>query len=110
MANTFLISLVIGFVLRQVAKFKDQTDWVKVKADMDVRVRLLMPGTWFDDDAQGLADFVLAGCIQVLGDSKTLEMLLKLLATENYNGAYATLKDLLLKVWDPEHVASKALA
>ena len=34
----WIISLVVGFVLRQIAKFSESTDWQKVKADVFTRI------------------------------------------------------------------------
>jgi len=47
----FLIRLAITFVVRQLAKFGRDTDWDKVKVDLDQRVRKLVPGNFFDDAA-----------------------------------------------------------
>ena len=33
--NTFLLNLVLGFILSQLAKLSDKTNWTQVKADLD---------------------------------------------------------------------------
>lgn len=50
----WIISLVVNFVLRQIAKFADGTDWVKVKADALSRISQIVPA-WL---LPSLADIV----------------------------------------------------
>lgn len=47
----FIVDMAVSFALRQVQKFADKTDWSKVKADLAVRVRDLVPGEFFDTEA-----------------------------------------------------------
>lgn len=101
MLERWLISIVISFVLRQLAKFKQDVDWGKVRADMDARIRALVPGSWFDNEAVALCNSVLDGVIFVLGSSESIETILRLLAESKWEDAAAALKDLLMSVWIP---------
>ncbi len=110
MLEKWIVSIVISFVLRQVEKFKDQTDWVKVRADLETRVKDLVPGTWFDAEAVALVDMVLDKIQSVLGSTADLESLLRLIAAEDWAGALAFIKDLLLKALPLASKASLAVA
>ena len=107
MVERWLINIVISFVLRQLARFKGDIDWAKVRADMNVRVAALVPGTWFDNEACYVANALLDGVLVVLGSSAALERLLQLLATSDWNGAFEALKDLLSRVWIPTGASAK---
>lgn len=106
MLERWVIGMVISFVLRQVAKFKHDIDWAKVKADVDVRVRELIPGDWFDDEAVLAVNVVLDMVVAALSAQEDLERLLTLLAASDWQGAALALKELLLKVWSPAPEAS----
>ncbi len=97
MLEKLLISIIVSFVLRQIAKFKDQTNWATVRADLEARVKDLVPGTWFDPESVALADLVLEKIEAALGATADLSALLHLVAAEDWVGALAFLKDLLLK-------------
>jgi hypothetical protein len=97
MLEKWLVSMIISFVLRQLAKFKEHTDWAKVRADLETRVKDLVPGTWFDSDAAALADVVLEKLQTVLGATDVLQQVLEKVAAEDWAGALTLLKDLVLK-------------
>lgn len=107
MLEKWLVGVVIAFVLRQLAKFKDTVDWVKVKADLDLRVRALVPGTWFDDEAAAIVGLVMDRVIAVLSQGDQVKVILELLAAEQWAAALVALKDLLLGGWVPEGAAMK---
>ena len=102
MYRVIIAKIVIGFVLRQVDKFRESTDWEIVRADMHERVALLVPGEWFDDEAQKIADALLDGVKAVLAAQKDLGELLDALAEKRWEAAFAELRDLLLGAWDTE--------
>lgn len=99
MLEKWLIGIVISFILRQLDKFKTTIDWTKVKVDAEARVRALVPGTWFDQEAVDVCNIVLAAAEKALSSTTDLQAILQCLATSNWNGAYDLLKDLLLKIW-----------
>lgn len=100
MYRVIVAKLVISFILRQVDKFREATDWEMVRADMHQRVALMVPGDWFDDEAQRVADFLLDGVIAVLRAQADLEQLLQAVAEKRWDAALAELQDLLVGSWD----------
>ena len=100
MYRVIVAKIVIGFVLRQVDKFREATDWSLVRADMHQRVAMMVPGDWFDDEAQRVADFLLDGVIAVLEAQADLQQLLEAVADKRWDKAVAELQDLLVGSWD----------
>ncbi len=96
MLNRFVVNLIISFILKQISKVHDKIDWVALKAEVDAKVRDLVPGTWFDDEAVRLIDTILAACEQVLTSHDELKAILQLLAAEKYDDAGEKLKLLVL--------------
>ncbi len=96
MIQRIVISFVISFVLKQLEKFQDAIDWDKVRVDAEVRVRALVPGTWFDVEAVGLVDRVLLALKDVLGAGDELKKILQLLAKKDWPAAAEVLKGILL--------------
>jgi hypothetical protein len=101
MLDKWIVSLIVSFILRQLDKFGANIDWAKVKADLEVRVRALVPGTWFDDEAVALVNFVLDRAAEVLAQKDAIEQVMKLLAAKDWQGALLVLKELLLGGWVP---------
>lgn len=101
MWDKIVLNMVIGFVLRQLAKFGKTIDWAKVKADADVRVRQLVPGTWFDDEAVALVNGAIDAVVVALGAEGAWDKLLHALANQDWDGALTALRELLAKVWHP---------
>jgi hypothetical protein len=101
MFEKWLIGMVVAFVLRQVAKFRDTIDWAKVKADLDARVTALVPGVFFDSEAVALVNALLDRIVMVLGDTADLQKILDALAASDWAGAYAALLVLIQHAWTP---------
>lgn len=97
MINQWILSFAISFVMRQLAKFQKTLDWAKVKADLDARVRQLVPGSWLDDDAVNLCDALLQAAEKALGEEAAIEGVLKLIAAEKWAEAGDSLKAMVLK-------------
>ncbi len=110
MLEKWLVSIVISFVLRQIAKFKDQTNWATVRADLETRVKDLVPGTWFDAEAVALVDLVMDKLQAILSATDVLRDILEKVAAEDWAGAMVLLKDLLLAALASHAVAHKAVA
>lgn len=107
MIQRLVVSMVISFILRQVAKFKSDTDWRKIKADLDKRVRDLIPGTWFDDEAVLVCRTLVDMAQVVLSSEQELQRVLELVADSKWDAAFALLKQLILgqiKVMSPVSV------
>jgi len=99
MIQKIVLNFVISFVLKQLEKFGDKTDWVKVKHDAELRVRALMPGTWFDDEAAYVINLVLAGVQDICDEKDGLKKILKLVVDKKYAEAVVLIKELLLALW-----------
>lgn len=110
MWNKIVVNLVIAFIVRQVVKFGTSTDWSKVKADFDVRLRQLVPGTWFDDEAVCVANAVIDGAAAALSSPAELELVIRKAAAEDWAGAALALKALLARAVDGAHGIGKKLA
>jgi methionyl-tRNA formyltransferase len=93
------MGFVISFVLKQLEKFESKIDWEKVKADIDVRVRALVPGTWFDDEAVELANTVIDAIAKIMASSGQTKNILSLVANKKYSEAGKIIQDLVLKAW-----------
>lgn len=98
--------MVISFVLRQLDKFEGQVDWAKVERDMNDRVRSLIPGTWFDEEAVQLMSSLLSGVKHVLADTAKLHAIMDALAAQDWMTAYNSLKALVLNAWTSGAIAS----
>lgn len=96
-----IINYAIMFCLRQLAKFGAQTDWKKVEADFDPRIRDVVPGTWLDDAAVGGAN----ACIEAFGvmcqDTSDLAELTKEAMAGDFTTAFATVRKIVLRGFNP---------
>lgn len=106
----WLIQSVIAFALRQLAKFKDSIDWAKVKEDVEVRVRKLIPGTWFDDEGVAIANAILDRAQVVISSADDIKEILDHVAASEWEKAWDDLRDLLLEGWAPEDPTGKKVA
>lgn len=112
MFQKWVLGLVVSFVVRQVAKLEDSIDWAGLKAKLDARVRVLIPGTWFDDEAAALVAVVLGRAEEVLNDSEAIAQIVRFAGEEKWQAAVDALKDLLLAGWEPSEekaVSAKSL-
>lgn len=50
----------LWFVVRQLGKYLESADFEKIRADLEIRLRDLIPGTMFDDAVISLMDIVIA--------------------------------------------------
>lgn len=101
MFQQYALHLVILFVIRQIAKFGAQVKWPKIKEDWDVRVRALVPGLWFDDDAVALANILIDACGRAVADTVDLQKILDLCAAKKWDEAASALKAMVLTIWSP---------
>jgi len=88
----------VRFATRQLVKFGKETNWDKVKADYDIRIRDLIPGGWLDDeavkDANAALDAIALACIA----SDDVSSVLEAGAAGDWAGATAALKSLVARV------------
>lgn len=100
--QSWMISIVISFVLRQLAKFTTSLDWAKVAEDLDKRVRDLIPGKWLDDEGSSVALFAFNSIRAVLMAQDKIKPILELLAHQKYTEAALLLKKLLKERLDSQ--------
>lgn len=101
-------SLVSSFILRQIEKFKTSIDWEKVKDDAETRIRKMVPGTWFDDEAAEAVRYIIETVAIALGSKPQFEDIINLVATEKHDEASQRLKDLLVCSWNRDCAVPKA--
>lgn len=99
MINRWVIGIVVSFIMKQIEKFGASVDWVKVKADLEPRVRQVVPGTWLDADAVEAVNAVVDAAARALAATDALQKIIDLMANQQWDAAFVALKDLLLKVW-----------
>jgi len=107
MIQKWVIQMAISFVMRQLAKWGSSIDWAKVKADVEERVKALVPGEWFDSEAVAIVMALLDAAASVLSASAELEKIVKLAAEGKFPEAWAALRDLILGSWQPSSPAEK---
>lgn len=107
MLERWAISMAISFVMRQLSKFLGSIDWSKVKVDLEQRVRDLVPGTWFDSEAVAVCMALVDAVAAILASQDELEQVLKLLADQKWQEAWAVLRDLIMSQWQPQTSAEK---
>lgn len=114
MIQKWVIQMAISFVMRQLSKWGESIDWAKVKADVEERVRALVPGEWFDSEAVAVVMALLDAAASVLSATADLEKIVKLAVDGKFPEAWAALRDLILGSWQPssaaEHAAFKCVA
>ncbi len=96
---TWVVNLIISFVLRQIAKFAETIDFDKVKADLAVRIAALVPGTFFDDEAIKVMNTIVSGFELCLAKTDEWKNILALCAAEKWPQALEAAKALLIEVW-----------
>jgi hypothetical protein len=80
----FIIRIVVSFVVRQILKFGRDTNWQMIKDDLALRIRALIPGSFFDSEAVAMMEFfvdIISGC---LSSESNWVKILTLLAEQKY--------------------------
>lgn len=101
MVRSWVTGIVITFVMRQLSKWQTGIDWAKVRADLEERVRALVPGEVFDQAAVDLVMGILDAVQSVLSASKELERIVKLAVDGKYQEAWVILRQLILDQMKP---------
>lgn len=96
-AAKFILSFVIGSIVSAIKKFGDDFDWLKLKTDLCERVARFIPGELFDDEAVAFISALIDYAEKVLEKSESFTLILERLAAQDWAGAVAALKDLILK-------------
>lgn len=96
MIQRMVIGFVISFILKQLQKFEKSVKWDLVKTDLAIRVRALVPGAWFDDEAVAVCNVIVDAAERILEQGDNMKNLLDLLAAQRYQAAVEQLKAILL--------------
>jgi hypothetical protein len=96
MLKSWLIKAAIAFALRQLAKWKDGINWETVKADLEARIRDLVPGELFDDEAAKMVRSVVDMIAGLLGDQAAITNIIALVIAGKMAEAMEALKDLII--------------
>lgn len=102
-----VIKQVILFVMRQLEKFTENINWDQVKADLEPRIRDLIPGTIADDLVVGWANALIDMVATVLTAKDEIQEILTLLSKGDYNAAWQKLRELILGRFQPTTVAQQ---
>jgi len=98
---TWIVNLVVGFVIRQIKKYGESLNWAKVKADVEAQLKTLLPD-WLEGAVIELAlkalD-ILSGVIT----SEALKSIAEKLVSGDVAGALAELKDLIISLIAPTY-------
>lgn len=87
----WLATMAITFVIRQLHKYGEDTDWELVKADADARIRDLVPGEMFDDFCAAFLLKVIDLCAAFLKDEENMKEIAMELAEGKFQEAIDTL-------------------
>ena len=116
---TWIVNMVVAFVLRQVAKYAGSTDWEKVKADALARFAKMVPAGLMPtvtDIVDAVVDVVAAALADTedlqgdhfvevfaaaLADTEDLNKVVALVIAGDMAGAVSALVDLIVKVVHP---------
>lgn len=97
---TWIVNMVVAFVLRQVSKYAGSTDWEKVKADALARVAKVVPAALMPtvtDVVDAVVDVVAAA----LADTEDLNKVVALVIAGDMAGAVTALVELIVNVVHP---------
>lgn len=97
-----LLKFAVTFCLRQVDKFGTGTDFERVKADFDVRVRALVPGEWLDDAAVGLVNDTIDLFASLCRDAAHLKQLAEAALSGDWGTTWSTFKAMVEKFFEPK--------
>lgn len=96
----WVISAVIAFILRQIAKFATTTDWVKVKGDLALRLQQLVP-LWLAPGLQDVANMLVDAVAKLLANTKDLQAVADKLVAGDIPGAFQLLLELAKNIFGP---------
>lgn len=100
MFRNIIIRFAIGFIMRQLSKWKEGIDWAKVSTDLEERIRSFIP-SWIADEAVRWAMVLLDVVEAVLQAKSDIEAILTLLANSEFDEAWRKLRDLILDNFTP---------
>lgn len=96
MFHKIIVSVVVSFILRQMEQFGANFNWQMFEQDMEARIRLLVPGAWFDDAAVDLMHKCLEVVRNGLRDQGSMQAVLSALAHKDMAAAGEAIRALLM--------------
>lgn len=109
MIQKWVLSIVVAFVMRQIAKFTMGIDWVLIKLDIEARVRDIVPGVWLDDQAVKLALTLIDIVASVLSAQEDLQKIVDLMIAGKTMEAWEVLKAMILDGFVPQTTEQKTV-
>lgn len=108
MGSSFVISMVINFVMRQLGTYTKQIKWSLVKSDLHERIKDIVPSLIYDQTC-GVVDAALDGLQATLENTDQLRALIELLANNKLNEAGKMMQELLAQHFEkPKTVLTAA--
>lgn len=101
MLQKWLINLGLGFAVRALAKWGAKIDFVKVKADLMIRVAKLIPGDFLDDEASALLGKIV-DVLAALLQKEELEKVVAMAAAGQLKELISYLKQLVIDAYLPK--------
>lgn len=100
--NGVVAHLALGFALKQLAQFGEETDFKKVEEEFAVWLEVEVPYVWADKAIEAVADPLIETIGVACQRTSDLAMILTSLKAGDYAGAGAALVALVKKVASPE--------
>lgn len=91
---SFVVNLLISFVMKQLHQFEAKIDWAKVQADIEVRIKTILPAP-LCAAADQLIGLVISALKAALSDESSLKQLMTLIAGEKWADAIALIEKIL---------------
>ena len=100
MFRNIIIRFAIGFLMRQLERWREAIDWAIIRTDLEARIRDLVPG-WIADEAVRWAMVFVDVAEAVLQAQADIQEILNLLAQSKFDEAWSKLRDLILDNFNP---------
>lgn len=91
-----ILDIALMFVLRAVAKWGLNVDWTKAKADVEPRIRKVVPGELFDSFVVATVNALIDTAAGALGQTGDVEKILRFIAQNDWGSAMRLLVDLMI--------------
>jgi len=91
-----IIAFLAPFIIRQIDKYGHEIDWAKVKSDAEIRIRVLVPGKFFDAPAVDLANRVIDAAAGLMQNDEEMKKIVEMCKQGRYLEAIKELAAFLL--------------
>lgn len=89
------LTLVAKFALKQIQKYQKTINWDKVEADLEIRIRRLLPLPLLDDGVNYLMKLAINALRSALSDQNALQKLVSLLLDDKWSEALALVENII---------------